>query len=69
VQDSLARKLLGVGTGGALDDKLRGGVCCDGLRSPAQTACRTVAARPGSTTWLDDIGPHTMRCFTVPDPH
>lgn len=69
VQDSLARKLLGVGIGGALDDKLRGGVCCDGLRSPAQTTCRNVAARPGSTTWLDEIGSHTMRCFTVPDAH
>jgi hypothetical protein len=67
VQDLLAHKLLGVATGSALDDKLRGGVCCDGMRSPGQTACRTAAARPGSTTWLDVTGPHDMRCFTVPD--
>jgi hypothetical protein len=67
VQDLLARKLLGVGTGSALDDKLRGGVCCYGLRSPGETACRNVAARPGSRTWFDRIGPRAAQCFMVPE--
>jgi hypothetical protein len=69
VKDLLARKLLGVDTGLALDDKLRGGVCCYGLRSPSDLACRSVAARPGSRTWSDRSGPRAAQCFTVPDTH
>lgn len=68
VQDLLAGKLLGVGTGGALDDKLRGGVCCYGLRSPGETACRSVPARAGSRIWSDRSGPRVAQCFMVPDP-
>jgi hypothetical protein len=68
VQDLLARKLFGVGTGSALDDKLRGAVCCNGLRSPGDVVCRSAAARPGSRTWTDRTGPRAAQCFTVPDP-
>jgi hypothetical protein len=68
VQDLLAGQLFGVATGSALDDKLHGGVCCYGLRSPGETACRSVPARAGGRLWSDRSGPRAAQCFMVPDP-
>ena len=36
-----------------LDAALRGAVCCTGLRSPADIACRAAPARDGETSWVD----------------
>jgi len=65
LQDWIARRLFGVGGGNALDAKLRGGVCCYGLRALDDTTCSAVAARPGRTEWYDTDGPRPGLCFAV----
>jgi len=62
VADVLAHKLFGVGLGNELDAIFQGVVCCHGVKTVNELACRSAPPRPDRKFWIDQASTPRALC-------